>query len=233
MSFTSHPSQGNSCVLADVWAKSKPTWALETLWEFCHFFFFKESVSSAKFCLRRYPQVMLFWNVCEFSLPMDLLMLSEEYSFVLQPRHLKHPQCIASRVSDRAGHLLPAQKLNDAAGLKQKCFFGVISNHVCDRSTQLAVILQPTFSSPGVQREFGLSSAACPKPGPSRAVAFCYCQHLCGLNARIMTRQAQQGMEVRQTVDLQSKCLFLAGWWHTTGAIRQLPNSRRKKSVSI
>lgn len=38
-----------------------------------------------------------------------------------------------------------------------------------------------TLSSPGTQREFSPSSAVCSEPGPSRTVAFCCHQHLCGL----------------------------------------------------
>lgn len=92
-----------------------------------------------------------------------------------------------------------------------------------------------TLSSPGTQREFSPSSAVCSEPGPSRTVAFCRHQHLRGLNAWIMTTRAHQGMDFRQAVDLQSRCLFLASWWNTTSAIQQLPNKIRnsKKSVSL
>lgn len=99
--------------------------------------------------------------------------------------------------------------------------------HSLQWSTQL------TLSSPGAWREFSPSAAVCPEPGPSRTVVFCCCQHLCVLNAGIMATRGQWGMDFRQIVTVLSNCLFLASWWHTTGAIQQLPNSSRSsKSVS-
>lgn len=114
---------------------------------------------------------------------------------------------------------------NVSSGLSAVTF--MTEAHSLQWSTQL------TLSSPGVWREFSPSAAACPEPGPSRTVVFCCCQHLCVLNTGIMATQGQWGMDFRQIVTVLSNCLLLASWWHTTGAIQQLPNSSRSsKSVS-